>query len=452
MLLLMMMMMMILFHYEQLYSNFIDDAVISSSKWIQRRRTVAFSFLQFVHQMQSNTTLCREPKTNYVLSLFPTVSASITDSCRSDVDDRAMYHGGGDERSDEHRTAQITLVITTCKRLNLFITTMDQMLESAGPLPNALITAVIVIDDQSTQDDQMIMLQRYPNVTFLFKPHSTSIGGHAHSMNIMFRLVATEYLIYLEDDWLLRIHDAMLMHPSWIELIQSLNRLNVIDDDDDGPMFESFYCIIVYALSILGFEGRINLPIRHGASEYTSINLTRAYRNSSDDHRSRVDVPVHQVLFNEQSSRDCAIGSSRCHDSRSQLSFGGWKMHHDIHIHSSRVSINASIPYSLHEFGLAALSSLTFSNHRNHEFSYWPGFSFNPGLWNMEAVRRSLVDYIGIGNDVFDVTDHGFEQKFSVLAYEVGLNMAYLPIVIFEEISREQSAYRLKNIKRPWEK
>jgi len=366
----------------------------------------------------------------------------------------------------------------------------------------------------------MTMLQRYPTFTFLFRPYTTdatgaNAGGHAHSMNIMFRLVNTQYLIYLEDDWLIRSNDAMLMHPTWIELVRSLNhhrhhhhhhhrdqdnaqrsvfREKAVDssdshdddDDDDDRMFESFYSIIVYALSILGFEGRIDIPNRHGTgvSKYTSINLTHSYRdnnsNSNYDHHHRKSwwpsIPIHQVLFNEQSNRDCAIGnnSSRCSrtrssssssssgsnddDSLSQLSLGGWIVHRSIHIDSwteerEMFSFNASVPYSLHEFGLAA-SSLTssFSNHRNHDFSYWPGFSFNPGLWDLATIRRSLMACMDIiEGDVFDVSDHGFEHKFSLLAYEIGLNMAYLPIVLFEEISRGHSAYRLNNITRPWE-
>jgi uncharacterized protein YbdZ (MbtH family) len=391
---------------------------------------------------------------------------------------------------------------------------MDRLIEAIGPLPNAMITAVIVIDDRSTRSDQIMMLQRYPTFTFLFKPYSSrsadaagaNAGGHAHSMNIMFRLVNTQYLIYLEDDWLIRSNDAILIHPTWIELVRSLNHHHHHhhhrnqdnaqrsdshdDDDDDDRLFESFYSIIVYAFSILGFEGRIDVPSRHGtgASKYTSINLTHSYRddhsNSNYDHDDDDDhhhhhhhdhrnswwpsIPIHQVLFNEQSNRDCAIGNSsnnsRCSssnndDSLSQLSLGGWIVHRSIRIDSwteeieEVFSFNASVPYSLHEFGLAS-SSLTssFSNHRNHDFSFWPGFSFNPGIWDLSTIRRSLMDCMDIiESDVFDISDHGFEQQFSLLAYEVGLNMAYLPIVLFEEISKGQSAYRLNNITRPWE-
>jgi len=373
----------------------------------------------------------------------------------------------------------------------------------------------------------MVMMQRYPSFTFLFKPHipatqSThgrgSNGGHAHSMNIMWRLVTTRYLIYLEDDWLLRSDDTMGMHPAWMNAMRLMNRqhrkaqlpsiVGSNGDDDDGgddglPIIAHFYSIIVTALSILGFEGSVHVPMRdsYASGNHSIIKLSQKHLDSSRDekhydsasgnhhhhHHHHMDgsmssrrVSVHQVLFNEQGSRDCAIGSHQCNDPSSQLGFGGWEILHNIIVTTTSsaplpsssssssatdtdLSLDITIPYSLHEFGLAALSSEAFHNHRNHEFSYWPGFSFNPGIWDIHAIRRALMrcmdsenandddDDDDGGGDVFDESDHGFEHKFSLLAYEAGLNMAYLPMVVFEEISRGHSAYRLNNISRPWE-
>lgn len=40
----------------------------------------------------------------------------------------------------------------------------------------------------------------------------------------------------------------------------------------------------------------------------------------------------------------------------------------------------SSLEYRLHEFGVM---------HPSHDFSYWPGFSLNPALWNLTSLDHS---------------------------------------------------------------
>lgn len=55
------------------------------------------------------------------------------------------------------------------------------------------------------------------------------------------------------------------------------------------------------------------------------------------------------------------------------------------------------VEYRLHEFGLMNPS---------HHFSYWPGFSFNPALWDLKRLHdayRASTNHIG--GLWFDPTD-----------------------------------------------
>lgn len=46
----------------------------------------------------------------------------------------------------------------------------------------------------------------------------------------------------------------------------------------------------------------------------------------------------------------------------------------------------SSLEYRLHEFGVM---------HPSHDFSYWPGFSLNPALWNLTSLDHSYRETHG---------------------------------------------------------
>ena len=91
----------------------------------------------------------------------------------------------------------ISLTITTCKRLNLFIKTINSFLNCCSDLH--LIQSWYCIDDNSSDHDREKMRILYPFFNFYNK--NLTEKGHAKSMNIIKNLVSTPYILHLEDDW-----------------------------------------------------------------------------------------------------------------------------------------------------------------------------------------------------------------------------------------------------------
>jgi len=104
--------------------------------------------------------------------------------------------------------------------------------------------------------------------------------------------------------------------------------------------------------------------------------------------------------------------------------------------HARRVGEN---PYRLHEFGTLDPA---------HDFRFWPGFSLNPGVWDV-AYLRATFEMAGEALE-FDAGDERFEQSFSKRCEEIGiLHMAYLPALSFSHIG-DMSAYKANEQQRPF--
>lgn len=97
------------------------------------------------------------------------------------------------------KTPNIIITTTTCKRLPLFIRTVDSFITYCLDLN--CVSEWIVIDDNSSEEDRKIMKERYPFMTFLYN----NTKGHANSMNILFDKYYSnkdiDYIFHLEDDW-----------------------------------------------------------------------------------------------------------------------------------------------------------------------------------------------------------------------------------------------------------
>jgi len=91
----------------------------------------------------------------------------------------------------------ITFTITTCKRLSLFLDTINSFLNCC--LDIHLIDKWIVIDDNSNEEDRKIMVEKYPFFEFIFKDKKDK--GHPRSMNMLLDIVETPYMFHMEDDW-----------------------------------------------------------------------------------------------------------------------------------------------------------------------------------------------------------------------------------------------------------
>jgi GR25 family glycosyltransferase involved in LPS biosynthesis/tetratricopeptide (TPR) repeat protein len=129
---------------------------------------------------------------------------------------------------------QVTLTITSCRRLHLFEQTVNSFLNCCTDVES--IDRFVCIDDGSSESDRDRMAQTYPFFEFLWK--SPNEAGHARSMNELLSLVDTPYWLHLEDDWhflhrapyvddALRILDA---DPSFGQVAFNRNYAETLDD------------------------------------------------------------------------------------------------------------------------------------------------------------------------------------------------------------------------------
>lgn len=93
----------------------------------------------------------------------------------------------------------VTVTITTCKRLPLFVKTIDSFIRCC--VDRSLISEFVCIDDNSSEEDRAVMIQKYPFIRYVFKGEEER--GHARSMQMIARIVKTPYSFHLEDDWLM---------------------------------------------------------------------------------------------------------------------------------------------------------------------------------------------------------------------------------------------------------
>jgi GR25 family glycosyltransferase involved in LPS biosynthesis len=91
---------------------------------------------------------------------------------------------------------QVTFSITTCKRTDLFLCTMNSFLQCSDI---DLIDQWLCVDDNTAEDERETMRRLYPFFRFIWKGQADK--GHARSMNIIRGEVTTPYLFHCEDDW-----------------------------------------------------------------------------------------------------------------------------------------------------------------------------------------------------------------------------------------------------------
>lgn len=93
---------------------------------------------------------------------------------------------------------QVTLTITSCKRLDLFEKTVNSFVNCCEDIN--LIDRWICVDDNSSPEDRNRMETMYPFFEFYLKTPAEK--GHPQSMNIIRKLVETPYIFHMEDDWM----------------------------------------------------------------------------------------------------------------------------------------------------------------------------------------------------------------------------------------------------------
>ncbi len=91
----------------------------------------------------------------------------------------------------------VTLTITTCRRRELFESTVNSFLRCCEDLDR--IGRWICIDDGSSDSDRARMREQYPFFEFVWKRPPDR--GHAGSLDALTAMVDTPYWLHLEDDW-----------------------------------------------------------------------------------------------------------------------------------------------------------------------------------------------------------------------------------------------------------
>ena len=91
---------------------------------------------------------------------------------------------------------QLTLTMTTGKRLGLFYATIKSFFDTCQDLD--LITRFIISDDGSNEREFKLMQDICPK----FEVYRSPMHGQQNSLNFLFGLVKTDWAIHIEDDWL----------------------------------------------------------------------------------------------------------------------------------------------------------------------------------------------------------------------------------------------------------
>jgi hypothetical protein len=135
----------------------------------------------------------------------------------------------------------VTLVVTSCRRLDLLLRTVASFLACCTDHPT--IDRWICIDDNSDPDDRQVMASRLPWFEFVWK--GPGDRGHARSLQMLPEMVTTPYVFILEDDqeffvpsdYISRCLRGLSVGTSIGQCLVNLNYAETLDDYDlDGGM------------------------------------------------------------------------------------------------------------------------------------------------------------------------------------------------------------------------
>jgi len=104
---------------------------------------------------------------------------------------------------------RVIMTITTCKRLYLFKQTMNSILHTWKDL--SLVTTILCVDDNSSEEDRRAMRSLYPFIEFYMKTPAEK--GHRQSMNIIWDYLHKKkpiYWVHMEDDWFFYREDSYI--------------------------------------------------------------------------------------------------------------------------------------------------------------------------------------------------------------------------------------------------
>jgi glycosyltransferase involved in cell wall biosynthesis len=119
--------------------------------------------------------------------------------CVPPLRQKAIIYNNYNFVKPKNRYYGVTLTMTTCKRYDLFEQTVNSLLNNVKDL--YMIERFICIDDNSSHEDRVKMMDKYPFFEFMFKKPNQK--GHVVSMNMLKKKLTDEdkFIFHLEDDF-----------------------------------------------------------------------------------------------------------------------------------------------------------------------------------------------------------------------------------------------------------
>jgi hypothetical protein len=133
-------------------------------------------------------------------------------------------------------SADITVVVTSCRRVHLFERTIDSFLACCSDLDQ--VVRWLCIDDGSSDEDRSRMRDRYPWFEYVWK--SPDQRGHVRSLQLAASMLETDLVFLLEDDheffvrsdYLSRCRIGLEVSPKAAQCLVNLNYAETLDDFD----------------------------------------------------------------------------------------------------------------------------------------------------------------------------------------------------------------------------
>lgn len=175
---------------------------------------------------------------------------------------------------------KITLVIVSCKRLDLLKITIETFFQNC--LDIDLIGSIILIDDNSDSTGFLEIIQiikKYNIPTFFI--HKFEHKGQVTSLNTVWDIIRTNYLFMLEDDWKCLIKDNFIRKA-----------FQVMAENPDIKEFQFRINPEIMAV------GQIRQKTKDGSIEFIKYNYDGAHAKDKQNRSSWPGFNLNPGLWN----------------------------------------------------------------------------------------------------------------------------------------------------------
>jgi len=144
------------------------------------------------------------------------------------------------EDKNKNKNNKVIFTMTTCKRLDLFINTMNSIINTWQDFDK--IDYFFCVDDNSSEQDRTIMKSNFPFFEFYMKTPEEI--GHKESMNIIWdklEALKPKYWIHMEDDWLfLRSDNYVEKSIQFLDEFKDKNIHQILYNRNYGEILEHY--------------------------------------------------------------------------------------------------------------------------------------------------------------------------------------------------------------------